>query len=94
MSKDNILVPSAKLILNYREGNFRYTDIHEYFRFHAGDVLYWIEKCRNTFEVCVRGYDCNNFEPFKRVLYQSHDLSDCIDKFYFHVNWCLNDKMR
>lgn len=94
MSKDNILVPSAKVILNYREGNFRYNEIHEFFRFHAGDVIYWIEKCRGNFEVCVRGFDCDKFEPFKRVLFQSHDLDECIDKFYFFVNWSLNDKMR
>lgn len=94
MSKDTILVPSSKVILNFREGNFRYNDIHEFFRFHAGDIIYWIEKCRGSFEVCFRGFDCDDFEPTKRVLFQSQDLSECIDRFYFCVNWCLNEKMR
>lgn len=94
MSKENIIVPSAKLILKFREGSFRFEDVHEFYRFHGGDVFYWIEKSNKSFQLCVRGYDCSNFYPNKRVLYESHVLSDLIDKFYFHVNWCLNDKMR
>lgn len=93
MSSDSIMLPSGKQILSFSQGDFRITDVHDFFRFHYGKTHFWIELIRSKFCFCVRGFHFDNFYSNKQVLYSSDCLEDVISYFNEHVIFYLNKEL-
>lgn len=94
MSKETILLPSAKQILGFSQGDFCYSDVHDFYRFHYGKTFFWIEHICSKFCFCVRGFHFDNFYSSKQVLYSSVYLEDVISYFNEHVIFYLNKELR
>lgn len=94
MSKDSIMLPSGKQILGFVQGDFRYSDVHDFYRFHYGKTYFWIELALNKFCFCVRGFHFDDFYSSKQVLYSSNYLEDVINFFNEHVIFYMKKELK
>lgn len=62
MSKEVFLLPSAKQILSYENGDIRSDEISTVYRFHFLNVYIWIEPSKNGYDVKVRGRHFSDFD--------------------------------
>lgn len=85
MSKEIFLMPSAKQILNYENGDIRSDEVSSIFRFHFMNVYIWIEPSKRGYDITFRGRFCrkdeNTFVSSSRVIISFSDLDSAI--YYF-----------
>lgn len=88
---DSFLMPSAKQILNFSEGEYFEDNIPSFYRFHTGRCFIWIELSREMYNICIRGYYYAEWIPVKKILVQYKNFSDSISGFFNLVRRLLND---
>lgn len=82
MSKEVFLLPSAKQILSYENGDIRSDEVSTVYRFHFLNVYIWIEPSKNGYDVRFRGRFCDkSFIPTSFVIMSYSDLSSAISFF-------------
>lgn len=88
---DSYLIPSAKQILNFSEGEYFDDNIPSFYRFHTGRCFIWIELSKGMYNICIRGYFYTEWIPVKKTLSQYKFFSDSISAFFSLVRRLLND---
>ena len=96
MSKEVFLLPSAKQILSYENGDIRVDEVSTIFRFHFLNVYIWIEPSKNGYDIKFRGRFCdkseNTFIPTSLLISSFPDLISAISFFkgivlnYIHLH--------
>lgn len=82
MSKEVFLLPSAKQILSYENGDFRLDEVATIFRFNFLNVYIWIEPSKTGYDVRYRGRFCDkSFIPTSLVVESFSDLISAISFF-------------
>lgn len=82
MSKEVFLLPSAKQILSYENGDIRVDEVATIFRFNFLNVYIWIEPSNSGYDVRFRGRFCTeNFIPTSLVVESFSDLISAISFF-------------
>lgn len=91
MSKEVFLLPSAKQILSYENGDIRSDEISTVYRFHFLNTYIWIEPSNKGYDVKVRGrfsFDSPNvdFVSTSRTVVTTWDLPSAVESFKGFVN--------
>lgn len=82
MSKEVFLLPSAKQILSYENGDIRLDEVSTIFRFNFLNVYIWIESSKSGYDVRFRGRFCDkSFIPTSLVVESFPDLISAITFF-------------
>lgn len=85
MSKEVFLLPSAKQILSYENGDIRSDELSTVYRFHFLNTYIWIEPSKTGYDVRVRGKfpskDETLFVPVSRTVETTWDLPSAITLF-------------
>lgn len=88
---DSFLLPSAKQIIKYSDGEFFEENVSSFYRFHTGRTFIWIEPLKGMYNICVRGYYYTEWIPTKKVLFSCKFLIDSIKAFFSLVRRLLDD---
>lgn len=88
---DSFLLPSAKQILSYSEGDFFQDNIPNFYRLHTGRTFIWLEPSKKLYNLCVRGFYYSEWIPVKKVLVSYKSFDDSIKGFFALVRRLLND---
>lgn len=85
MSKELFLLPSAKQILSYENGDIRSDEVSTVYRFHLLNVYIWIESTSRGYEVKLRGRFSDKtekfFSPRSTVIFTCWDLPSAVFSF-------------
>lgn len=86
MSKEVFLLPSAKQILSYENGDIRSDEISTIYRFHFLNTYIWIEPSNKGYDVKVRGkFSVDTpevlFIPTSRTIVTTLDLPSAVESF-------------
>lgn len=86
MSKEVFLLPSAKQILSYENGDIRFDELSTVYRFHFLNTYIWIEPSKKGYDVKVRGkfsFDSPDvlFIPTSRTIVTTWDLPSAVESF-------------
>lgn len=88
---DSFLLPSAKQIIKYSDGEFFDENIPSFYRFHTGRTFIWIELSRGMYNICVRGYYYTEWIPSKKILSSYKRFFESISGYFSLVRRLLND---
>lgn len=85
MSKEVFLLPSAKQILSYENGDIRSDELSIVYRFHFLNAYLWIEPSKNGFDIKIRGRYFSDtdsvFVPNSSVVLSFSDLTSAVSYF-------------
>ncbi len=86
MSKEVFLLPSAKQILSYENGDIRSDELSTVYRFHFLNTYIWIEPSNKGYDIKVRGkFPVKGsdviFVPVSRVIETTWDLPSAVSSF-------------
>lgn len=88
---EHFLLPSARQILAYSEGEFFDDNIPSFYRFHTGHAFIWLELKNGLYNLCVRGYYYNEWVPVRKIIMSLERLSDAVSWYFSVVRRLLND---
>ena len=86
MSKEVFLLPSAKQILSYENGDIRSDELSTVYRFHFLNTYIWIEPSNKGYDIKVRGkFPVKGsdvvFVPTARIIETTWDLPSAVSFF-------------
>lgn len=88
---EHFLLPSARQILAFSDGEFFDENIPSFYRFHTGRTFLWIELKNSLYNLYVRGYYYNEWISTKKLLVSYNRLFEAINGFFSLVRRLMDD---